>query len=134
MPQRKSITSIAEGLSSRGVFLPHDKNLLWVRAPDWSGSKAAQVWTSFEDVAGSYAPEVSDVGGSAVISVSSDQNIVVEGPCYVRLHLTNPGTGVSFVFSDPYASNDNDQGDWLMALNVWNDFGVWLDSSSWSES
>ena len=134
MPQRKAITSTATGLSPKSIFLPYSENIVFVRAPDWSSSKTAQVWSSFEDIAASFAPELKEPSDSDPISITSNRSLTVEGPCYVKLHLASPGTGASLVFNDHYAPNDNDQGEWILGLNVWNDYGVWLDSSTWSES
>ena len=105
MPQTKTVSSTASGLGTESIFLPYEVNLLWVRADDWDGGKEAQVWTSYEDDTDSFEPELTQVGGDTPIGFSKSQSIKVDGPCFVRPFLSNPGTGVTFIFRDIYAPN-----------------------------
>lgn len=134
MAKTIALTSTANGLSARTIFLPYDKNLVFVRAPDWSSSKAAQLHTSPVNVAGSFAAENVDLAGETVLSVTKDVSFVVDGPVFAKLHLTNPGTGASLVFHDQYAPSGDDIGNWLLEQLAWNDYGVWSDDATWSES
>lgn len=93
----QSITSTAAGLSTDRVFLGSGEWRVFFNAPDWNSSKEARLYTSFQNVDESYSPEKRDEEGNDYVA-TSNQSILTKGECWLALHLTNPGTGVTIYF------------------------------------
>ena len=98
----KSISSTTSGLGPDGIYCPYEKTQLYITAPDWSGSKALQLWTAPTDAdSNDFVPEMASTSDDMVFETSADGRVQILGPCWVRPYLTNPGTGVTLTVSDP---------------------------------